>query len=316
MSYIFKCYTDGNREFFQWEADTKHFTTKRPVKKDFELSQSLLDFLDLDMDDYLNIFKKMGACIQKLSISEGVALELRKSLDFISKKHIYFEFLRLQWLDRIDGFTEGKHDLYHKDLTHIPMKIITAQNQVKFMIDKALDNTDGQNKSIQKRVAALYARNSRSAEKAFSFSQIALNFERVDDSAMAEVLRPESIIDIVDYFMREFIRREIGFKVCKNCGKYFPSTGHGNSEYCNRLFQNIGKTCKEIGAVTKWKEKVVQSPAMLLYNKYYKTRFSRIRAGKITCEAFRVWAEQAREKRDAVMRGEIKLDEFESWLKR
>jgi hypothetical protein len=54
---------------------------------------------------------------------------------------------------------------------------------------------------------------------------------------------------------------------------------------------------------------------MLAYNKAYKTRFSRIRTGKITRDEFRNWAGQARDRRELVESGEITLDEFELWLR-
>ena len=41
-------------------------------------------------------------------------------------------------------------------------------------------------------------------------------------------------------------------RVCKNCGRYFAVAGHGGTEYCSRLFDSKGRTCKEIGAVTQW----------------------------------------------------------------
>jgi len=53
----------------------------------------------------------------------------------------------------------------------------------------------------------------------------------------------------------------------------------------------------------------------MLYNKHYKTRFSRIRAGKISREVFQEWAAKAREYRDKVTSGEMALEEFEDWLK-
>jgi hypothetical protein len=121
--------------------------------------------------------------------------------------------------------------------------------------------------------------------------------------------------DILDFTLREIIRREVTFKVCKSCGKYFPAIAHGNTEFCNRLLQNTGKTCREIGSVTKWREKVAASPAILLYNKHYKTRFSRIRAGKISRGDFQLWAEKARDLRDMVIRGEMLLEDYDEWLK-
>lgn len=321
MSFKFQCWTDGVREFYRWEADTSLYATKRAIKKDFELSQSLLEFLELNVDDFFDTFNRMGEDVQRLYKQPEVDVTpLRISLDKLAEKHITFQFLRLQWFDKLDAYLAGNYDgeayefMRYKDITHIPMNIITAQHQVRVLFNKALDR-DNRDHSMQKSMADLYGKPNRDGKEPFDFRPLTLGFERVDGSAMAEVLYPNDMMDIVDYLLREIVRREISFKRCKNCGKYFPLTVHGNTEFCDRSFQDTGKTCREIGSLTKWKEKVAASPAMLLYNKYYKTRFSRIRAGKIHREDFQVWAEKARDLRDLAMRGEMGLDEYEAWLK-
>lgn len=55
---------------------------------------------------------------------------------------------------------------------------------------------------------------------------------------------------IIDYFVRECVKREQRFRICKNCGKYFALTGYINTEYCNRPFDSIRRTCKEIGGAS------------------------------------------------------------------
>ena len=317
MAIDFKVYTDGNREYFLWEAPSG-----KKMKKDFEFTQSLLDFMDLDMENDFDTFNGMGKIVQELyQQKKDNLVSLRATFDKLALKHIYFQLLRLKWLDKLDDYENERYHgkvydfMPHKSLTHIPMNIITAQHQIKFMFDRALDSTANPKEPIQKRMAALYKKNTLNADKVFDFRPIPLNFERVDDSAMVEVLHPDSMIDIVDYLMREIIRREISFKVCKSCGKYFPAIAHGNTEFCNRLFQDTGKPCRDIGSLAKWREKVAASHAILLYNKHYKTRFSRIRAGKITREIFQEWAALARDYRDKVMNGEKTLEEFEDWLK-
>ena len=34
-------------------------------------------------------------------------------------------------------------------------------------------------------------------------------------------------------------------RTCKNCGRYFALTVHGSTEYCSRVFDARGRTCKE-----------------------------------------------------------------------
>ena len=128
------------------------------------------------------------------------------------------------------------------------------------------------------------------------------------------MLRPGRVQDLVSFFLSEIIRREVTFKTCRCCGRYFPSYVHGNAEYCERLFQD-GKTCKEIGAVSMFRARLEEYPAMQLYQRAYKTRFARIKAKRMTKEQFVVWGEQARAYRDKVMAGDMALEEFEGWLK-
>ena len=56
------------------------------------------------------------------------------------------------------------------------------------------------------------------------------------------------VYDLIDYHLRECIKREVKMRVCKNCGRYFSITGRANTGYCNRPFDSRGRTCKEVGA--------------------------------------------------------------------
>ena len=322
MSYKFKVWTDGNREYFQWGILENKHDKRLTNKKDIEFTQSLLALLDLNMDDFYEPTGKMGEMIKALygkPDGSGDTFNLRRSFDSLARKHIFFEFVRIDWIDKIERYEQKKIEgdisrvMWYKDITWIPSNIGTWQNQIRDLLKKALDGT-AQTKTVQKATADLYKSYDGSLAL-FSFSPLSVSFERVSNDTMAEVLYPRSILDMTDFLLREIIKREVSFKICKSCGKYFPAIAHGNTEFCNRLFQDTGKTCRDIGSLAKWREKVAASPAILLYNKHYKTRFSRIRAGKITREIFQEWAALARDYRDKVMNDEKTLEEFEDWLK-
>jgi len=321
MAYKFKVWTDGNREYFQWGTVENDYDKKLTNKKDFEFTQSLLSLLELDMNDYYEPTGNMGEMIKTLYgklDGSGDTFNLRRAFDSLARKHIFFEFLRIDWIDKIDRYEQKKIEgdisrvMWYKDITWIPSTIGTWQSQIKELLTKALDGTE-RTKTVQKAMADLYKGYDGSLGL-FGFQPLSTAFERMGSDTMAEVLYPRSMRDIVDFLLREIVRREVTFKPCKNCGKYFASTVHGNTEFCNRPFQDSGKTCREIGSLAKWREKVEQSPAMKAYNKAYKTRFSRIRAGKITREVFQEWAAKAREYRDLVMDDKMKLDDFQAWL--
>ena len=65
---------------------------------------------------------------------------------------------------------------------------------------------------------------------------------------------------------------------CENCGRLFiPVTssnnpnqkGRNDQKYCDKLYLDTEKTCKEIGALNKRKEKVENSPILSEYKREY-----------------------------------------------
>ena len=314
MAYSFKVYISGEKEYFEYGNGQK------TIKKGFAFSQSLMDLLYLDIMSYGNVFEKMGADLRQLYSEKDARLadEIRKELDTIAKKHIYFELVRLDWLDRLEQADEKKFEnvidlLPYKKLTHIPSEIVTIQDQVKHLWENVLDILSPK-EPVQKKMAKYYEGKSANGLDFFPFQPLALCFERVDRKAFTEVLYPKDIYEIIDYFIRECIMRELPFRVCKNCGKYFPLTGHINTEYCDRPFDSAGRTCKEIGALRVWEKKKKENPAFKAYSRAYKKRFAWIRYGKITQEAFYEWSEQARKMREQCANGKMTLEEFKEWL--
>ncbi len=119
-----------------------------------------------------------------------------------------------------------------------------------------------------------------------------LSFEerRLDVEKIVEIIKEKHIVAEEVYELQnteEQIRFEL-FKViqnnftinkCENCGRLFiPSTtsnnpnqkGRNDQKYCNNLYLDTGKTCREIGALNKQKEKVRNSLILKEYNREYK----------------------------------------------
>ncbi len=155
----------------------------------------------------------------------------------------------------------------------------------------------------------------RDIDPRFSFSDLTVRYERMQLNLFAEVLYPKSIEEIAEFFVRECLRRELRFRRCKSCGKYFALTGYSNTEYCDRLFGNSDKTCKEAGAVRLYRTKIIADPKIQAYNRAYKKRFAWIKYKKISKEAFYEWSERARVQRDRCLAGEITLENLEKWLR-
>jgi len=304
----FKAYIIGDREYFVWDKK----------QKDFAFTQSLLDFLDVDLEAAGALFdplwKDIRALYQHREEPADVAPLLAR-FEEIAKLHIYFELLCFDWRERLQRYADGdrKDTLSYKNVSHMYAAAVGWQKQIRYLFERILVVGAAQG-SIQPKLASLYGREDLRDIDRFTFEPMPVKLERVNDSVFTDVLRPGRVQDLLSFFLSEIIRREVTFKTCRCCGRYFPSYVHGNAEYCERVFQE-GKTCKEIGAVSVFRARLEEYPAMQLYQRAYKTRFARIKSKRLTKEAFTVWGEEARVYRDKVMSGEMPLEEFERWIR-
>ena len=164
-----------------------------------------------------------------------------------------------------------------------------------------------------------------------------LSFEerRLDVEKIVEIIKEKHIVAEEVYELEnteEQIRFEL-FKViqnnftinkCENCGRLFiPSTtsnnqnqkGRNDQKYCNNLYLNTGRTCREIGAIYKQKEKVKNSLILKEYNREYKRmhglHYNHTKEFKE--KQFKEWSEKARELRDNY--NDSQIEEFKVKLK-
>lgn len=165
-----------------------------------------------------------------------------------------------------------------------------------------------------------------------------LSFEerRLDVEKIVEIMKEKHIVAEEVYELEnteEQIRFEL-FKViqnnftinkCENCGRLFiPSTtsnnpnqkGRNDQKYCNNLYLDTGKTCREIGALNKQKEKVKNSLILKEYNREYKRmhglHYNHTKEFKE--KQFKEWSQKARELRDSYIDNQI--EDFKIELKK
>lgn len=153
---------------------------------------------------------------------------------------------------------------------------------------------------------------------------------KLDVEKIVEIMKEKNIVAEEVYELEnaeEQIRFEL-FKViqnnfvinkCENCGRLFiPSTINNNpyqkarndQKYCNNLYLDTGKTCKEIGASNKHKEKVEDSAILKEYKKEYKKISARhySHPKKFTEKQFKQWSKKAIELRDSY--NDNQIEEF------
>ena len=319
FKYLFKTYIADGREYYEFGETT---TGMQKVKrKDLPFPESLMTLLYMDIWEIEPITKKMVAALRSFYQTKDLddLYEVMKGLDELAPKHIYFELFRLDWLKRIDtaadtSYRDASKKLPYKEISHLCSSIDTMQKQVKGLIAQALD-IDGEKKPVAQKMVEYYNAEGRDTLNTFQFKPQPMNFEVIDRKVFAEVLYPADIYDLIDFHVRECVKREVKMRVCKNCLRYFAVTRKASTEYCDRVCDSKGRTCREIGAINIWTKSKSDDKVFKEYRREYKKRFARINAGKLTKASFYAWSEEARRRKEDCDDGIITPEEFSLWLK-
>ena len=123
----------------------------------------------------------------------------------------------------------------------------------------------------------------------------------------------------------KIIQNNFTINKCENCGKLFiPITtsknknqkGRNDQKYCNNLYLDTGKTCREIGALNKRKEKVQNSLILQEYNREYKRIYGLHynHPKDFKEKQFKEWSVKVRKLRDSYDDGQI--EEFKMKLQK
>ena len=139
-----------------------------------------------------------------------------------------------------------------------------------------------------------------------------------------EVYELENTEEQIRFELFKVIQNNFVINKCENCGRLFiPVTssnnpnqkGRNDQKYCNNLYKDTGKTCKQIGALNKQKEKIQNSLILKEYNREYK-RMHGLHYNhqkKFTEKKFKEWSKKARKLRDSYTDNQI--EDFKIELK-
>ena len=164
--------------------------------------------------------------------------------------------------------------------------------------------------------------------------ELSLQEKRLDVEDVANLIKEKHIMAEEVYELansEEQIRFEL-FKIiqnnftinkCENCGKLFiPVTtsknknqkGRNDQKYCNNLYLDTGKTCREIGALNKRKEKVQKSPILKEFQREYKRMYSLHynHIKEFSEKKFKEWSKKAHKLKDTYTNEQVQ--EFKTKL--
>ena len=165
--------------------------------------------------------------------------------------------------------------------------------------------------------------------KELSLQEKRLNVEDVVNLIKEKHIMTEEVYELAN--AEEQIRFEL-FKIiqnnftinrCENCGKLFiPTTssknksqkGRNDQKYCNNLYLDTGKTCREIGALNKRKEKVQKSPILKEFQREYKRMHGLHynHTKEFSEKKFKEWSKKAHKLKDAYT--DEQIEEFKKIL--
>ena len=118
-------------------------------------------------------------------------------------------------------------------------------------------------------------------ERNLNFDQVAKIIKERHIS-VKEVYEIDNTEDQIRFEIFKVIQNDFTINKCQNCGRLFiPVTnsnnpnqkGRNDQKYCNNLYLNTGKTCKEIGALNQRKEKINESAILTEYHREYKRMY-------------------------------------------
>jgi hypothetical protein len=138
----------------------------------------------------------------------------------------------------------------------------------------------------------------------------------VKEPEVAELYEIDDIRDLLRFELIKMIEHNIFIKKCKNCDWYFIPNRRQDAEYCDRNFGETGKKCSEIGAMLRYEKKVAENPVWEVYKRNYRRQNSRTRAKKMTQTEFLRWSDEASQKRDECLAGELPFDDYVAWIER
>ena len=309
--WIFKAFFAEDREYFEY--DTMGIQGYPATQKEFPFLESLLSFSELVLAPLESLvlescenWDRFFETGDRSNSDHAMAL-----LSELGQQHIYFQ---LEYLRCFARHSQQKlMPEMVENLRQLPGQLAAYQKQIQCFFDRVLD-IDRVGRDTQAWMKENYYYNQPLSAELFAFRPVPVAVEAMPRVGYVDVLYPNDIRDLIDFSLRECVRRQMPVRQCKNCGRYFPLTVRVTAEYCSRPTAS-GRPCRATGAIQTWTEKRKEDDVFQLYRREYKRRFAWIKAGKITEEEFYRWSEVARTKKKECDSGVISLDKFKEWIK-
>ena len=235
IHYEFKtCISEGVElhGFMQEEPNGQRVMSTRNAR----FPESLLSFLDFDIEQIRLAFQPLADGVRKVIAEKSREESDRVCQMFagLTNYHPYFVLLFLDWRYRLDrawylGYEFPQNYLQVEYLDEMPDNLERLQRQALDLLTHIWVE-DTSEKSVDEKMTAYYLDAEQAGKDVFRFRPQKMSYELMYRQTFAEFLCPDTVYDLIDYHLRECLKREIKMRRCKNCGRLFAVTGHGGTD--------------------------------------------------------------------------------------
>lgn len=312
-----------------WYDETGIIIDFDACKFQFNIGQSLIDFIECDLSIARNYIKNNKKLIPPNNICELKQLE--EEFDYIvgqlTSIHVFLGLAQNKTRNILMSYDVAikmysssnmdsiKRSVDYQDsntmLQEFIIRYIDDLKQIQHQFYNAISeclliNDLEERAMIKERFKAFY--------KSYpSIMDIKITYSLSED--LSEIYELDRISEICFLEFRKMIEKGIFIKKCGYCNRFFIPEGRIDTDYCNRVVSGKKKTCRQIGPTTAYQKKQGSNEIWKLFNKEYKKRNAWVRLKKIKQQDFLVWSERVRILRDKALRDEITIMEFQRILK-
>ncbi len=155
-----------------------------------------------------------------------------------------------------------------------------------------------------------------------------INYDLIDGSTKLDLYYTfDNVADYYIFMLLRFAQENKRVSLCRCCGNFFvPRTKH-RTVYCDRVFTEDGKTCKQVAPKLMQKLRRKKDELLDEYDRVRNKNYKRFERGSwkldgqqtekdLSYEEYADWADEARAARAAYIRGELGKDEFREVIER
>ena len=205
----------------------------------------------------------------------------------------------------------GEPDYIYKKITNSQLEGMSNAQKLYVLDQTRVIENKQDNFYINKPFNVFYRAVPNLDERAeYKTSKDLIDVVKRDSTEIKELYEIKDMNDLIRFELLKFVSSDIEFKECENCHQYFIPVNRKDEIYCNRPIKGTEKTCKDVGAMNRHKEKAGDIPGEKEYWRVYKRYKYKADRKIISKSEFNQWNYMALELKQECAEGEITVDDM------